>query len=147
MIKSKYILNRIVGLTSGTALAIPMMANNVYAADKAADKNDHVDLSSAKMDANGKLKITGSSGDSTKDTVSVFNTIMDKGRILISGFTGICSIILVGLFVMKAFNLSKSSDNPQERSKCINSLIFYFIGAALFGAASLFSGLFYNLFN
>ena len=129
MIKSKYILNRIVGMTSGTALAIPMMVNNVYAADK---KNDHVDLSSAKMDANGNLKITGSSGDSTKDTVSVFNTIMDKGRILISGFTGICSIILVGLFVMKAFNLSKSSDNPQERSKCINSLIFYFIGAALF---------------
>lgn len=34
MIKSKYILNRIVGMTSGTALAIPMMVNNVYAADK-----------------------------------------------------------------------------------------------------------------
>lgn len=144
MIKSKYIISRIVGATSGAALAIPMMTNYVYAADK---KNDHVDLSSAEMDANGNLKITGSSGDSTKDTVSVFNTIMDKGRIIVSGFTGICSIILVGLFVMKAFNLSKSSDNPQERSKCINSLIFYFIGAALFGAASLFSGLFYNLFN
>ena len=142
MIKSKYIINRIVGITSGAVLALPMMTNNVYAA-----KDDHVDLSSAKMDSDGKLKITGSSGDSTKDTVSVFNTIMDKGRIIVSGLTGICSIILVGLFVMKAFNLSKSSDNPQERSKCINSLIFYFIGAALFGAASLFSGLFYNLFN
>lgn len=142
MKKYKFIMNRMSGAIAGTSLAVPMLLTNVYAADE-----ERVDLSSAKMSDDGTLEIAGASGDSTKDTVSVFNTILSKGRVIISGVTGIGALIMVGFFLWFTVRLSKSGDNPSERSKCINGLIFFFIGAALFGSASLFSGLFYNMFK
>lgn len=138
MMKAKYIFKRSLGALSGAGFMMPALMTQVSA-------DGNVDLGGAELGSDGKLKIPGAGGNSDGNTVSVFNTIMDKGRIIIAGITGVLAIVMVGLFTWKAFNLSKSSDNPSERSKCISSMIFYFIGAALFGGASLLSGLFYNL--
>lgn len=138
MMKTKYILKNSLGMISGTSLMLPTLLTRVSA-------DGNVDLGGAELGTDGTLKIPGAGGNSDGNTVSVFNTIMDKGRIIVAGITGVLAIVMVGLFTWKAFNLSKSSDNPSERSKCISSMIFYFIGAALFGGASLLSGLFYNL--
>lgn len=140
MLKLKYILSRSLGAIMGATMVAPAMVSMVSA-------DNYVDLSSANLGTDGKLKIDGADANATGNTVNVFNTIMDKGRLLVAGVTGVLSVVLVGLFVFKAFNLAKSSDSPQERAKCINGMIFYFIGAACFGGASLFSGLFYNLFK
>lgn len=138
MKKIKYIMSRAVSTIMGMAFAMPMMVSAVSA-------DDYVDLNSAKLDNSGKLNIDGSNANGTSNTVNVFNTVMDKGRIIIAGISGVLSIIMVGLFIWKAFNFAKAGDNPQERARCMNGMIFFFIGAALLGAASMLSGLFYNI--
>ena len=64
---------------------------------------------------------------------------------LIAGVTGLMAIVMVAIFAYKAFTLSRVGDNPSERAKTIQGMIFFFIGAACFGAASMLTGLFYGL--
>ncbi|MEG1299612.1 MAG: pilin [Oscillospiraceae bacterium] len=141
MKKIKFLLKNTLNMGLASVATLPMTMQVVSAADES------VDLSTAKLGPDGKLQIDGAGNNSTTGTVNVFNTIMSKGRLIVSGVTGVLAVVMVGIFTYKAFHLSQSSENPQERAKAINGLIFYFIGAACFGAASLFSGLFYNLFR
>ncbi len=138
MNKLKYIMGYSRDTLIGTAITLPMALSMVSA---------DTDLGSSRLDDNGNLIIDGADASGTEGTVSTFNTIMDKLRILIAGVTGVLALVMVLIFTYKAFNLAKSSDNPQERQRAIQGLIFYFIGAACFGAASMFSGLFYNMLN
>ena len=140
-IKKNYVLDNLSGGAFGLAMAAAALASPAAADD------DYIDLTTAQLEDDGSLTIEGADADGTSSTVNIFNTIMSKGRIILSGVTGVLAIVMVGLFTWKAFSLAKSSDSPQERARCIQSMIFYFIGAACFGAASLFAGLFYNIFN
>lgn len=73
---------------------------------------------------------------------STFETLFDIARTLVSGITGILSIVMVFIFTWKAFQFARTGDNPSERAKAINGMIFFFIGAACFGAASIITGVF-----
>ena len=138
MMKIKYMLNRTMGAVAGAALTAPMMLNVVSATNE-----DTADLMNVTMDGD-KLNVPGAE-NGTQGTTNMFNIIFSRFRLIISGITGVLSLALVVIFAYKAFNLAKSSDSPQERAKSIQGLIFYFIGAACFGAASFFAGLGYNL--
>lgn len=71
-----------------------------------------------------------------------FNTLFGIARTIVSGITGILAIVMVFIFTWKAFQFARTGDNPSERVKAINGMIFFFIGAACFGAASLITGVF-----
>jgi len=135
MMKIKYMLNRTMGAVTGMALTAPAMMNMVSAED---------DITNITLDNDGTLNVPGSS-EGGEGTVEVFNTIYKQGNLILSGITGVLTLVMIGLFTWKAFNLSKSSDSPQERAKAIQGLIFYFIGAACFGATTLFASLGFNL--
>lgn len=51
--------------------------------------------------------------------------------------TSVLSGIMVICFLWKAFKFAQSSDNPNERAKNVQGMIFFFIGAMLFGAVAL----------
>lgn len=73
---------------------------------------------------------------------STFDNLFNIANTIVSGITGILSVVMVLIFTWKAFTFARTGDNPSERAKAINGLIFFFIGAACFGAASLITGVF-----
>lgn len=60
---------------------------------------------------------------------------------LVGDFKSIATAVLSGVmvicFIWKAFKFAQSSDNPNERAKNVQGMIFFFIGAMLFGAVFL----------
>lgn len=60
---------------------------------------------------------------------------------LVTDFTRIITAVLSGImiicFIWKAFKFAQASDNPAERAKNVQGMIFFFIGAMLFGATFL----------
>ena len=118
---------------AGTAQPTP-----VYAA------NDEVDIFNVEI-VNNELHVPGADNDATKGTANVMNKLLDRLRMLVSGITGVVTVLMIGLGVWKCFELAKSSGNPNARANCIQSLIFFFIAAACCGAVSLLTGMAYNL--
>lgn len=78
---------------------------------------------------------------------TIWNTIFDSVQGIVTGVSGVLTIIMVLLFIWKAFNFAKSSDNPSERSKCVTGMIVYCIAAALFGASTVIVGLMFGVFS
>ena len=138
-------------LTLGSAFLVtnPIVSNLVFAEDSADAATEKGDFS---IDADGNLAMPDylkipEDVDKGNGITKAFNDIMDKLDVAIAGFTGILTIIMVGLFAWKAFQLAKASDNPNDRQKCITGMIWFAIGAAIFGSITMFMGLFYNFLN
>ena len=74
-----------------------------------------------------------------------FGRLENVATQIVQGLSGVLAIVMVGCFAWKAFTLSRVGDNPSERAKTIQGMIFFFIGAAAFGAAYFFVGLFVNI--
>ena len=74
-----------------------------------------------------------------------FGRLENVATQIVQGLSGVLAIVMVGCFAWKAFTLSRVGDNPAERAKTIQGMIFFFIGAAAFGAAYFFVGLFVNI--
>ena len=89
----------------------------------------------------GKL----TTGCSSTDMEGVGNHVLKKEHTLVLFVIAIAAGIMTIIFVIKAVNLAKSGDNPQERSRAIAGLIVLFIAIALLGGYTLFSALAYNL--
>lgn len=98
----------------------------------------------------GKITIdvgeAGVSANNPTDLKGAFNKLFENGEIIIAGLTGILTLSMLGVFLLKAFQLAKSGDNPKARSKAINGMIFAAIGTALLGGATILMGFAYNLF-
>lgn len=106
------------------------------------------DLTNVSIDSSGKLVVPGaSSSNGVEGTVSAFTKIMNVARTVVSGITGLISIALIAVLAMKAFQLSKCGDNPSERAKVTQGIIWYFIAVVIFGATSLLTGVFYNMLH
>jgi hypothetical protein len=89
----------------------------------------------------GKL----TTGCSSTNMEGVGNHVLEKEHTLVLFVIAIAAGIMTIIFVIKAVNLAKSGDNPQERSRAIAGLIVLFIAIALLGGYTLFSALAYNL--
>ena len=107
------------------------------------------DLQNAQLDANGQLVIQGAAmGESGNGgLIAAFNTLMDKANVIVAGVSGVLTVVMVGLFIWKCFQFAQSSSNPSQRASAITGIIVFAIAAALFGSATLFVGLAYNLFG
>lgn len=89
--------------------------------------------------------LSNGGGDVGNGIGEAFGRIENVAMQVVQGLSGILAIVMVGCFAWKAFTLSRCGDNPAERAKTIQGMIFFFIGAAAFGASFFFVGLFVNL--
>lgn len=86
-------------------------------------------------------------GKAPKNIDEVWNTIFKILQGLVTGVTGVMTIIMVGIFFYRCFKLASVSDNPKDRQEAIGGILQTLIGAALFGGTSLFMGLAFGLFK
>ena len=64
---------------------------------------------------------------------------------LVVGITGLISVIMVGVFAFKAFELAKSSSNPADRQKSIQGLIYSLVAFSILGSISVWITIFTGL--
>lgn len=140
--KIKTLLQKI--STSITLATLPLVASPV----SVSATEDVPDLLNTTITSDG-LNIPGdtTSGGTTDGIVATFNALISRFRVVITGVTGILALVMVGIFIWKAFQFAQSSSNPSARAQSITGLIVFAIAAALFGSASLFVGLAYGVFR
>lgn len=80
--------------------------------------------------------VTTTDPSTNVDVGGAFDVLTDLMQQLTVGITGVLSAVMTIVFIWKAFQFARTGDNPSERAKAINGMIFFFIGAACFGAAS-----------
>lgn len=116
-----------------------------------AQEAGHAVLQNTTLNPDGTLNIEGANpiggGKDNTGLIGAFNTFMSKANVIVAGVTGCLTIIMVLLFIWKCFEFAKSSSNPSARASAITGIIVFAIAAALFGSATLFTGLAYNLFR
>ena len=76
-----------------------------------------------------------------------FSHIIEKYKTLITFFSAMAAITMVGIFIFNFTKLGATAGNPMERQKCITGLIISGIAASLLGSVALFTGLFYSMFR
>lgn len=93
------------------------------------------------MGSDGKITTTF---DEKTDSTSTWNTIFQKYRVVITGISGIATLSFLAIFIILMLKLAKSADNPTERSKVLNGVLWTGIALALTGSATLMCALAWN---
>lgn len=73
-----------------------------------------------------------------------FSKIIDKYKTVITFISAIGAVTMVAIFILNFMKLGSTSNNPQERSKCITALIWSGLAAAGLGSVALIVGIFYG---
>lgn len=89
-------------------------------------------------------KVVLNTGFDTQD--DAFQHILTKYKTIITFFSALAAVTMVGIFIYTFTKLGASATNPMERSKCITGLLISGIAAALLGSVALFTGIFYGAF-
>lgn len=100
---------------------------------------------SVTMDSNGN--ISTSFDDDTANTNTIWNWIYGKGKIILTGITGICALICTGILIVAAVKFAGSGGNPQGRHSAMVGILVGAIGTALLGGASLIMALSWNFLS
>lgn len=98
-----------------------------------------VPLHAAKVDLPGLKKL------GISNVTDFWNKLLEMIKICVMGFSGILTVLLVGVFAYKCFNLAASSNNPKQRAEAIKDILFTLIGIGLFGGTTLITGVAFNL--
>ena len=122
----------------------------VYAADTTQDSTE--DAGTVSGDDVGDLDVTmGSDGKLTTtwdqangDSSKTWNTIFKKYKVVITGFTGIATLTFLILFILQLVKLSAAANNPTERSKALQGILWIGIALAGSGSATLICALAWN---
>lgn len=93
------------------------------------------------------VKLPGLNKSGINDVSDFWNKLFGMIKVCVTGVSGILTILLVGVFAYKCFNLAASSNNPGKRSELIKEILFTLIGIGLFGASTLLTGLAFNILN
>ena len=83
-------------------------------------------------------------GAGSTDMEGTFVNLQSTGRVIVSGITGLAAIVLLIIFILRAVKLGQSGDNPSERQRAIQGLIYLFIAIALLGGASVITSMFWG---
>lgn len=81
------------------------------------------------------------------DGQNVWTTLFSKYSTLILGFAGIAFLTLVLIFVFNFVKLGKVGDNPTERSKALNALLWTGFATAILGSITVITAFAYNFLN
>ena len=104
------------------------------------------DLNDVKIEMgdDGGLTIDGISDG---DGASTWNTIFNKSKVFVMGFSGIGTIAFIGFFIKNFIALGANSNNPSGRSQALTGCLWTGIAAAACGSVTLLVGLFWNAFK
>lgn len=80
------------------------------------------------------------------DEEDFWNTLYRNYKGVIIFVSGAIALVFVGLFMINGMRYMGSANNPQARKAAITIMLWTGIGAAIFGAVTLFVGFGYNLF-
>ncbi len=98
------------------------------------------------MSSNGGINVSSGEYDfDSEDGASVWDLLFGKLRGIVTGISGIATIVMVAMFVVNLTKLGASSGNDNARSKAITGLLLTGIAAIGLGSLSLFFGFFYNV--
>lgn len=93
------------------------------------------------------IKIPGVNKNGVNTVSDFWNKAMDIIKVCVFGVSGILTIVLVGVFAYRSFNLATSSNNPAKRAEAVKGILYTLIGIGLFGGTTLITGLAFNLFR
>ena len=102
------------------------------------DANDNVSIKEIK-------EIQGKESKTRMEEAWNFTFFKYKG--VIAGITGICTLTFILIFLITFVKISSSTSNPHQRAELTKALIWIGIGAAGFGAVTLFLSLGFGLFK
>lgn len=94
------------------------------------------------IDENGEVVV-----DSEATQQGAWTTLIEKYKNFIVGFSGIAAVTMVAAFILQFMKLGTTAGNPSERSKAVSGILWTGIAAALLGAVSLITGIFYGFIN
>ena len=90
-----------------------------------------------------EVKAVQEDGDINK----AFNFAYGRFQSVIVGFSGVCTLTFVLIFLVTFVNIGASSSNPQKKAELSKALVWIGLGAAGFGAVTLILGLAFGLFR
>lgn len=90
---------------------------------------------------------TGAVEGGDQDLTQVGGHLQDTGNTIYNIIVALALIGVMGFFVFKAIKLSKSGDNPQERQKAIEGLVFAMLAVALIGGGLTIAGWAFGMFK
>lgn len=93
------------------------------------------------------IKIPGVNQHGITTVPEFWNKAMNIIKVCVFGVSGILTIVLVGVFAYRSFNLAASSNNPMKRAEAVKGILYTLIGIGLFGGTTLITGLAFNLFR
>lgn len=113
---------------------------------QASSESEKNDLNNVKVSIgdNGELKVDGITDGNTANT---WNTIFNKSKLFVIGFSGLATIVFIGLFVKNFVALGAASNNPQGRNQALVGCLWTGLAAAGCGSVTLLVGLFWNAFK
>lgn len=122
-------------------LTIP---NTVYAIDFEKDlANLDIDLDSE----TGLVSINQYSGNNKPSQTEAWNTVYSEYKEILVGFSGILTLTFVVLFMKNTFALGQSSENPQEREKCLKGILWTGIGTGGFAIVTILMAMAFKFFQ
>lgn len=84
--------------------------------------------------------------DDSNGTDSI-NSILEKGKYIITVIGACVTLVLMGLFFIQIGKLGAAADNPTMRKSALAGLLWSGIAAGLLGAATIIFALAYNVFK
>jgi len=76
-----------------------------------------------------------------------WNQFLEKYRNFIIGISGVGAVTMVALFIKQFIKLGSCADNPMERSRALQGVLWTGVAAAALGAVAIITGFFYHAFG
>lgn len=78
------------------------------------------------------------------DGEAPWKTVIEKFRGVIAGITGVCTMIMIVLFILAFMKLGSSAGNPTQRTQALVGILWTGVATALLGSVTIWIGFFYN---
>lgn len=148
MLKNKRKIASLILIMMFSIIFMPF-SSVVYAADDPTTEESTYSSSindfSVSLDENGNLE-TSFENDDTNST-SLWNWINDKGKVILTGLTAVCTTICAGILIVSCVRFSGSGSNPTARKSAITGILIGLIGVALLGGVTLIMALSWNFLS
>lgn len=95
------------------------------------------------MDENGLIKLTGDDVDAEKESAKAWSLLIDRYKNFVIGISGIGAVTMVALFIVYFLRLGAVGAYPMDRRRILIGLFVTGISAAMLGAISLVTYVFY----
>lgn len=136
-----FVSNRFVSENKALTVDSPVLYSSTTESEDPTGSSSINDISiGMKQDGSG-IEITGLEDDNSAGT---WTKIFQKYKVVIAGIVGIATLTFFIFFVIYLLKVASSADNPTERKRAVQGLIWTFIATAICGALTTFVALAWN---